>query len=94
MIEARYVALKVGYEFAVINLAEHTYMIDKIKYYGAYVKVEGAYYPVYSGKTYDDSRQVDKLLDTKYFWIYSLNKHLVDDELSNLLSSKINLEVN
>lgn len=64
------IAVGAGYGFAVVP-SEHVRGIS-LKNTGQIVSVDGGVYPLYKGKTYDDSRRIDAILDSGEFREYQI----------------------
>ena len=56
-------ALRVGYEFNIFDDEETSHI--SLKKTNDFVEVNGAFYPVYRGVTFEESQKVDALLDKK-----------------------------
>ena len=69
------IAIGAGYGFAVVP-SECVKGIS-LKNTGQIVSVDGEMYPLYKGETYEDSRQVDAILDSGEFEEYQISNCLV-----------------
>lgn len=86
------IAVGVGYEFTIVD-TDKVRHIDLVKT-DKYVRVDGLSYSLYKGKTYEDSRLVDNILDNAPK-CYQTSEHLVElsDTVGNVTSGKGNYEV-